>query len=571
MHAECTDEVLLTRALNFMRRTHMPTYMGLRILGRQFPNDNRANLINNFIHYKLVKGMEPTFHSFKMLKSLGREPTYREAWIGSPSETLMETWLLRRLETVKMSSNVYSYMWPSKTSSQIYHYFLDGYRERNRRISERLSSAGVHVAYITDIKSYYPSIDQSALRLKVHKIFDQNLPTDLQRPAKELVEALFALAGGSGIPIGPPMCHWLGQVAMEDVDDALGSQFGDAYFRYVDDIVVIGSVPESSKIAGVVDTAVRSIGLQPNEDKTITVSARQWTSGYEQTMRTTDLAAAFNGLVADLTSYFIRNSDRERRRLKDLFREHGFSMPFFSVESQMVYNRFRVWLRIRDRIALRHTEEQLLSNAIKIRNQLLWHLEHSLYQDIENMMDRRWYVQRMKFLLGRAFYVVPLEHYQHVENLIPNIPELSPYTVLFRALRNRTPSDAYDLSGQFAALFSAIWRENNLGTHKINLSTVLPHQFDAVQVLLLYGICEATDIANSDVSASDETILKFCLGNGSSTRSLRDLSYADELNSLAIGVSREEFRSLLDTRFNMYEDYWERPSGHYEGGGGYGN
>lgn len=120
-------------------------------------------------------------------------------------------------------------------------------------------------------------------------------------------------------------------------------------------------------------------------------------------------------------------------------------------------------------------------------------------------------------------------------------------------------------------IWHRIWSENNLGTHKINLSTVLPHQLDAVQVLLLCGICEATEIANNDVSASDETVLKFCLGNGSSTQSLCDLSYADELNSLAIGFSREEFRSLLDTRFNMCEDYWERPSGHYGGGGGYGD
>lgn len=557
------DEVLITRALNYTRRIHVPTYMGLRLIAKQFPNNPKSNLIGNFVRHKLKRGADPRFHGFQILKSMGDKTAYRDAWIGSPSEMLVETWLLKQLEPLTPSPNVYSYLWPSTVNAgQIYHYFIHGYAQRNREIAELLSHSEEDLAvYITDVERFYPSVSHEVLRTRVYQLLGNVLSHDIKSGAIQLVESLLELNGRLGIPIGPPLSHWLGHVAMSSVDEILGAEFGNTYFRYVDDIVIVCSKANGRRVAERVEGTLSQEGFALNPDKTMVISGQEWLRGYRQTTTVTEMGSTFNDLVENLIGYFILHTEDERNRLKRLFRDHGFSMPFFSIESRMKYNRFLAWLGYRissGKLRRWLSVEEMLRVATRLRRDLLGELESTSSDVLSGRMDRRWYVQRMRFLLGRLLYMIPISEYKFVRDLIPNLPELRPFKVLMQSLLNRSPEIIYELGGQFASVFSTIWRENELGTIKVDLDTVTPAHFDTLQVLLLYGVCEAASL-NPHMSKEKYLSYMFCLGRSSILRELDDLSYVDELNSLQLGTSTVDFKSLLDSRFNRYEDYWWRP------------
>ena len=557
------DEVLVTRALNYTRRMHMPTYMGLRLLAQQFPNNPKSNLIDNFVRYKLERGTDPGFQEFKILKSMADKTIYRDAWIGSPSEMLVETWLLKQLESLTSSRNVYSYLWPSTVASgEIYHYFITGYADRNQRIEALLSRGDDDlVVYISDVERFYPRVSHEVLRTRVHRLFGEALSPDIQRGAMQVVESLLALNGELGIPIGPPLSHWLGHVAMSDVDDVLGMEFGNTYFRYVDDIVIVCTMAESLRVAEQVEGALCREGLTLNHDKTMIISSQEWLRGYRQTTALAEMGSTFNELVENLIGYFVRHTEDERTHVKGLFRNRGFSMPFFSIESRMKYNRFLAWLGYRissGKLRRWLSVEEMLRMATRLRQGLVSEFEATTSDVFSGGMDRRWYVQRMRFLLGRLLYMLPISEYKSVRDLVPDMPELRPFKVLMQSLLDRTPETMYELGGQLASVFATIWRENELGMTKVDLDAITPAHFDTIQVLLLYGVYEV-DKLNPNMSKKQYLSYMFCSGRAFNLRELDDLSYIDELNSLQLGTSSAEFKKLLDSRFNRYEDYWWRP------------
>jgi len=87
-----------------------------------------------------------------------------------------------------------------------------------------------------DVRKYYPSIDHDILKLIIRKKIKDN---DLLELLDQIIDS------ASGIPIGNYVSQWFGNIYLAYFDHFCKEELGCRYyFRYCDDIVVLGSNKE---------------------------------------------------------------------------------------------------------------------------------------------------------------------------------------------------------------------------------------------------------------------------------------------------------------------------------------
>lgn len=69
-----------------------------------------------------------------------------------------------------------------------------------------------------------------------------------------------------GLPVGSPLSSWLGEFVLRDIDAAM-ARYPD-YFRYVDDICVLGTEAHCVEARGELEAIAGSLGMQLSKTKT---------------------------------------------------------------------------------------------------------------------------------------------------------------------------------------------------------------------------------------------------------------------------------------------------------------
>ena len=123
--------------------------------------------------------------------------------------------------------------------------------------------AGAHRTLVfADVAACYPSIGP--------RLVGRSLETIGAVGGRE-VEAFLARlarAGVPGLPVGPEPSALFANAVLAHVDRALEAR-GIAHLRWVDDVVLgLGAPDEASGGLGVIRSALRELGLRPNERKT---------------------------------------------------------------------------------------------------------------------------------------------------------------------------------------------------------------------------------------------------------------------------------------------------------------
>ncbi|MDP9224106.1 MAG: RNA-directed DNA polymerase [Actinomycetota bacterium] len=119
-------------------------------------------------------------------------------------------------------------------------------------------------AWVTDVASYFGSIDYHLLATQMHE-----RRCDLDAVSLVMNFLTEWAKGGElhGLPVGPELSSVLGNAFLEPLDAALVAE-GVAHFRYMDDVVVIGEDLQEEQITATVDRTLETLGLVRNVDKT---------------------------------------------------------------------------------------------------------------------------------------------------------------------------------------------------------------------------------------------------------------------------------------------------------------
>ena len=130
--------------------------------------------------------------------------------------------------------------------------------EIQKRMREALGADPDKTAFRTDLRNCFGDIPQGLVCSRINAL---PLPGNLKQDLQNVIQPV-----PRGLPTGSPLSPWLAELVLRDVDAQMG-EFAH-YFRYVDDICVLGTLEECTAARKCLEEALRPLGVSLNSRKT---------------------------------------------------------------------------------------------------------------------------------------------------------------------------------------------------------------------------------------------------------------------------------------------------------------
>lgn len=556
-------KTIAVRALNHLRREHLPSYVALRrLLGATSDHYLDSWLHNYIVNKPLTQNSQP-YYRYQIFKGIeSGEKKYRECFAPSPTTSMVEALLLDTFSSFpKLQSNrcVYSYLWPENDRcGHSFKYFLEGYRDRELEISKALSEDDALQAYVTDIRSFYPSIPHEPL---VNKLLEAVASEDISPEYKRFITetATMLLSNQTkGIPIGSSLGHCIANLALYELDELLESETSIKYFRYVDDIVIVASKPSIDAAQNIIQKHFERWNLGANEKKTEIVSSFQWISKRKRYRELTDIG--FEEWKNSLVIYLAYHPG-EFDTIERSFKENSFNLPFGQFKSQTTYSRFKYYLNsIIGKLRFSgenfyKSHYQAIEEGKRIKEIAINNLEEAISAENQcSQIECNWHLQTIRYLSNRLLFLCGKNELTNLLNTTCKVKSIENISDLIRSILSNDVSHLVEYPGYtvnaFCQLHSSIGDNIPCFTINIDKNFVYPY---SIHSLMLYGLIDETSIHDLSLSANDMRLSKVCLESHFESK-YHDFSYLDEVNTLLLPQVDMHNNDILNSRFSDLED-----------------
>jgi hypothetical protein len=384
---------------------------------------------------------------------------------------------------------------------------------------------------------------------------------DLRATASILLEHLFAGAPGDrGIATGPELSHVIGDIALSNVDKELAQRYGDAYFRYVDDIVIAVPARDKDKTIRLLTQLVANEELTIHPEKTDVVAGEDWLEhGPHHTHRVEP--DSFEALVFMLKVYLLRDQGTEKD-LGEKLTASGFAIPLERISragrSGSFIRRFNTlrkrgwWVAFQ---ALFASERDILETAIAVRKRVRESLDKLLAENVPaGSTRRRWFVQRLRYLTNRAFYLMPMNDLKFLIEPLNRLPEFVETVALLKMLIDDDVREMLAMPGPAMLAGAGLLRQAGRRLPDIKqIPNDNQNAVDALSVLLLFDVAHVDDAVLNALDGDNNELLRFCAGQIPSARVRDNFSYIDELRSLQLGKTAQDNLAMIESRFSDQE------------------
>jgi len=439
--------VLATKAVNQYRSRDAFAYLGLRHLlkGPVSRTDEWANTVA--VDQIIRRGAASYFVSdhFKERDKSGNIE-FRRIAVPGPVEILAETALLTecaRHESLATRQPVFTYhLTRHAERSGVFKNYMIGLRARHKAIELECSRQPSAIVKFIDIKKFYPSlrtIDLQAAWRKHTNILDATW--------RELGERLiadhqaFSIDGSKGLLTGPMFSHFMANLVMRDLDLWAVSELKAKYFRYVDDITLVGNATEvreaERKIAE--RLSLFELELHPeNSMKSIEVSTSDWLVGksdFEHNIGD----VTWGKLVSDIKNFLTVNPDKAEE-LSRAIASDGGRLPVFDYSLAIKEARHSASFLERVRFAwFRRSVSDLSVNVIA---QTAKSLKRKMEEEVGPMLAelpnatgfaRKRLVPKLRFRIGRLAYLSEESVLQMFSSAASGVEELDLQTEAIEA------------------------------------------------------------------------------------------------------------------------------------------
>lgn len=413
--------VLAVRAVNQYRRRDVLTYLALR-----YYLDNDAARTDQWTREVatdlVLSRSEPVYFQALHFKDVSHQKTidHRHMLLPGANEALAEAALLE--ECAKHSAVfgnppcVFSYPLSSGDDrSGVFAHYSKGLRDRHEAIAVACQDNPDGLVRYVDLKKFYPSIT-IAVALTAWRAASER--AGLDRRWRELGEKLLddhgrAQPGQASILTGPMFSHLIANLVLRKLDDEFSSDAQVRYFRYVDDITLVGTRENVTKTLRDIRDRVAASGLAIHEDhspKSLTLTANDWIVGGRD-FRDSRRPISWMTLIGDLKRYLLANPD-SHDVLRNAFANAGLRIPVRDYSSVIFERSFlehieqwakRSWFRRKVRTV---SVDSLLEQA-------LW-LRESYGREFGELMDgfdraspyeRKRRIPKLRYRAGRLTYL----------------------------------------------------------------------------------------------------------------------------------------------------------------------
>lgn len=440
-------ETLAIRTINQYRKRDIIAYIGLRLY-----LDNRCAVRDRWakeVATELTRDEDVCcYHTAKHYKERTKagDFEYRDLDIPLPSEMLAEAALLDCCamagKQFGKGPSVFSYRLAQKHDrSGVFVPYFEGYRERHFAIASACKTHPDGIVVFTDIRKYYPS-----LSTKLVNDAWKRCSTDACLPAwaRELGDKLIKkqdMARGphGGILTGPMFSHLLANLVFLEVDSEMSAILPGGYFRYVDDVALVGDAESVATAETRLYELISALGLSPNHDKRLPVTTKDWLEG-ETDLDDDNHPASWKSFVGGLKQILVLRpyyGDWLKRELTSA----GFRIDLVSYSSEVyegdylaklrrLANFKRIWRKIRMKDVA-----TVVAVGVNLRIRYM-QLAHEALAGLPELTgyERKRRLQKLRLYLARLVYLAESSELGKLAVTFGRIPELELFSVIFEAI-----------------------------------------------------------------------------------------------------------------------------------------
>lgn len=372
--------ILAVRAVNQYRRRDVVSYLGLRyyLENAAARSDQWAREVaTDLVLRRSGPGYFKSLH-FKDADSDGI--SHREMFFPGANEALAEAALIDACSEagIRPSAQIFSYRPVSRDDrSGVFEHYMVGLKERHSAITAACRSRTDAQVSFLDIRRFYPSIKVELAASRWRTVTEKSsLPARFRELGLKLLAdyAVETASSGKHLLTGPMFSHLMGNVFLSELDEAMIFDGGARYFRYVDDIALVGSREEIRRSQALLLKMLEQVGLELHDElsaKTLTISAMDWLSssslGEEAEKQTSWMS--FVGSLKQLLIY----QPELAQEMSERFASRGFRIPVPDYSSAVRESGFverflsrtrEKWFRLR---VSKHSAETLVNEAQALR------------------------------------------------------------------------------------------------------------------------------------------------------------------------------------------------------------
>lgn len=560
--------ILAVRAVNQYRRRDVLAYLALRYY---LHNDAaRTDLWAQQVATDLVLTRTDLpylhVHHFKDLSG-GTKVDHRLMYLPTANEALAEAALLdecsKHPQAFSNPACVFSYPLSSgKNRSGIFPHYSAGLRDRHDAIARACDDFPDGVVRYIDIKRFYPSI-QTELALSAWRKISEvaGLAVRWRELGEKLIDDHGKLATGSkpSILTGPMFSHLIGNLVLRQLDDELADSLPARYFRYVDDITLVGSKQAVGNSLNIIRARLSDLGLDMHEDwspKSLELPTSEWSSGRDD-FRPSRREISWMTLIGDLKRFLLANPERHQR-LHQAFRGEGFRIPVLDYSSAIFERSYlesvqrwasSEWIRRKVR---KVSIDSLLQQARWLRG--------SYESEFKGLLDgfgkasafeRKRRIPKLRYRAGRLSYLATDDVLASIAAMADTVPELHLQSLAMLATASGNIDRILEL-GTNAAQATAQPMRAGGKTATLSLSTLTEAEQQALAVFRLNGV--EVDARRRNGAAESE-LLKFAESGSDGKLMTSGNTFIREIACLHGIANSPRHPEMLESVFDEDEDF----------------
>ena len=559
--------ILSVRAVNQYRRRDVIAYLSLRyyLHNKAATTDQWAkHVATNLV---LTRTNQPYFHS-NLFKEITKEGIveHRPFFIPGANEALAEAALLNECANHPQIFSdlpcVYSYILASgEDRFGIFKHYFVGLRRRHEDIAEACEECSDGVVRYTDIKKFYPSINIELAR----SFWLKN--AEMARLSPVYIElglnfinahATVSYREHSGILTGPMFSHFLANLVFRELDQEFSNSLSVKYFRYVDDITIVGESGAVSEFYNTLQGRLNDLGFDLHDDassKSIKVSATDWLLG-KNDFRESQQAISWKTFIGELNNYLLLKP-LERSAIQTAFQNEGFRIPIHEYAGVVHESSFL------ERIALwsHHSWFREKIRAVSI-DTLLDHakwLSKSYEKEYRELIDgaerlegynRKRIIPKLRYRLGRLIYLATEDTLTSIYPEASRLPELHFHAEVIKAISSANIDSLLSLGTNAAQAAAQPLKavDKIVNTTHTNLNHI---QEQSLAVLH----CNGVNVNISSLSKTPESEFYQFASKGVDISLMRSNDpFIQEISCLHGLYSQPRHSEILDTVFDKDED-----------------
>lgn len=341
--------VLAVRAVNQYRRRDVLTYLALRYYldNEAARTDKWANEVATDL---VLTRSEPAYFKALHFKDLSqhKDIDHRQMLLPGANEALAEAALLaecaRHPQAFGNPPCVFSYPLNSGDDrSGIFEHYSKGLHNRHEAISKACDRSPDGVVQYIDLKKFYPSITIQMAQSAWRKASNEARLGSRWRELGEklLVDHESVAVDKPSILTGPMFSHLIANLVLRTLDDEFASKPHIKYFRYVDDITIVGTLEHVNQALQEIRARVECVGLAIHDHhspKSLMLTSDEWLVGRKD-FQDSKRPISWMTFIGDLKRYLISHPDNHDELRKTLAGE-GFRIPVRDYSSAIYESSF---------------------------------------------------------------------------------------------------------------------------------------------------------------------------------------------------------------------------------------